>query len=183
MNTDHAIGFENHQPVLTVDFDYESLDPAPKEAPTEAVGNHTRAQFVKEFAAAQVQLLVWLNERVPGCSLSAERQMRFKVCLMLLHIGPAELELGRRPTLTKLAKALGVAKQKLGQLNGDFRHRFGVRFSGMKSDTTRRKLAARYAGNPKKMSIKASTAPGKGALPFCMRLQKSVERNEQLFLF
>lgn len=183
MNADHHIGFENDQPVLTVGFDYGSLDAAPTEAPTEAVGNHTRAQFVREFAAAQVNLLVWLNERVPHCSLSAERQMRLKVCVMLLHIRPAELELGRRPTLTKLANAVGVTKQKLGQLNGDFRDRFGVRFSAMKSVATRGKLAARFAKHPKKAALKPSTLSVKKAVPFCMALQKSSVRNEQLFLF
>lgn len=180
MNTDHAIGFENDQPVLTVDFDYESLDPAPKEAPPKAVGNHTHALSMQELAAVQVTILTWLNERVPGCSLSAERQMRFKVCVMLLHIRPAELELGNRPTLTKLAKALGVTKQKLGQLNGDFRDRFGVHFSAMKSPTTRRNLAARFAKHPKKASLKSSTPSVKAVVPFCT---KDYVPTVQLFLF
>lgn len=151
MNTDHSIGFENGGPVLTVEFDFASLDAGVDEPADriDAAVQRERARLTQQFSDAQLELLTWLDERVLDCSLDSGRQTKLKVAIVLLSTRPAALGLGAKPTLTKLAAKHGVPKQKVSQINTAFADRFGFFSSVMKSAATRQKLAARFAHKPK----------------------------------
>ena len=86
MNTHNNIGFENGQPVLTVGFDYAALNGYDDETSVgiKEIIERECVRLTRHFSEAQLNLIKWLCERVPGCSLRIACQPRLKLCIMLL---------------------------------------------------------------------------------------------------
>ena len=130
-------------PVVLFDFDevYRHLDGDRDE--------DARAAIVRLAAEAFAAMSLWLQEEFTspdsGVHWRLETSTRCKLALLALYSHPEVLG---NPTLEQLANRLGISKQKLDLLWGEFKARFpGVIASWEKSETAKAAYHAAQQGD------------------------------------
>jgi len=130
-------------PVVHFDFEevYRHLDGDCAEEAREAI--------LKLAAEALAAMSEWLQEEFVSPSSDIRWRLdtstRCKLALLTLYANPAALG---NPTLEQLANRLGISKQRLAILWGEFKRRFpGVKAAWEKSETAKAAYRAAHEGD------------------------------------
>ena len=118
-----GLAFENGVPVPVVEFDYDAV--------CAGVEPYQRYELVGAF-----EMLNWVDEPFENDRLCVSTAHTREIKLKLLRLIIAPVSLGN-PTLGQLAMLCGCSKSFVGKLACDFRDRYGVITSWMKSDAAR----------------------------------------------